>query len=66
MKPNYNRISRRMVDAYCRARKNGFTSVTLKTRVVDYNALAIAIKARAPKVVVYYECLTKKVKLEQR
>lgn len=53
-----------MVDAYCRARKNGSVSVTVRTRCTDVNALAIAILARAPKMTISYICLTDKIKLE--
>ena len=58
-----NRISRRAVAEYINARKQGKTQVTIRTRVEDVNALAIAIKARAPKLVVYYECLTDRIML---
>ena len=62
---NLNRISRRCVGEYIKARRQGKTSAVITTRVEDVNALAIAIKARAPNLVVYYECLSNRVKLEQ-
>jgi len=61
---NYKRIAHNMLNKYNRARSAGFDSITLRTRAVDVNALALAVHAKAPKVVVYYECLTDKVMLK--
>lgn len=63
---NLNRISRRCVGEFIQARRRGETSAIVTTRVLDVNALAIAIKARAPEMVVYYECLSNRIKLEQK
>lgn len=60
---NLNRISRRAVAAYVNARRAGQTQATIRTKVEDVNALALAIHARAPKLVVYYECLSDRIML---
>ena len=58
---NHKRISHEIINRYCRARNKGLTQLVYHTRTNDINGLALAIKARAPRLIVYNECLTGKL-----